>query len=351
MEGYFAQGSNSQKSKKTVFAVLGLLAVVGVVATVAVASSSSVSPALAQFVIEEQEFREFMDTHGKSYSSNEEYQMRFKIFRDNSAYIRIFNSFGNSWALGVNKFADMSFPEFKAKYLPYKFPAKENTNVVMLDEVSVPSAIDWTTKGAVTAVKNQGQCGSCWSFSTTGSVEGAWFLSGHTLVSLSEQELVDCSTSYGNQGCNGGLMDNAFKYIIAKGITSEANYPYTAKDGLCNKAKASQVNATISKYTDVAKDNISQLFAAVAQQPVSVAVEANQDSWQLYKSGIVTKDCGTALDHGVLIVGYNQTSTPQYWKVKNSWGADWGEQGFIRIAVKAGAGICGINMQPSYPTV
>ncbi|CAG9330556.1 unnamed protein product [Blepharisma stoltei] len=264
MEGYFAVSTQAKTSKKTVFAVLGLLAVVGVVATIAVTSSSA-SPALAQFAFEEQEFRDYMDEYQKSYESDEEYGMRFKIFRDNLAYIRIFNSLGNSWTLGVNQFADMSFSEFKAKYLPTKFQPKEATNVVMLDEVSVPSQVDWTTKGAVTPVKNQGNCGSCWAFSTTGSVEGAWFLAGHTLVSLSEQELVDCSSSYGNQGCNGGLMDNAFKYIIAQGITSEANYAYTAVQATCNKAKASQVSATISKYTDVAPDNISQLQATVAQ--------------------------------------------------------------------------------------
>lgn len=350
MEGYFAANPTPSSSKKTLLAVFGLVAVIGVIGTLAVASSSS-TPALAQYMLEEQEFNSFMDRHGKVYASSEEYETRFKIFRDNSAYIRVFNSLGNSWTLGVNKFADLSFAEFKRLYTSGNFVKSERTESVYLDELGIPSAIDWTTKGAVTPVKNQGQCGSCWSFSTTGAIEGAWFLSGKTLVSLSEQELIDCSRTYGNQGCNGGLMDYAFKYVIAKGLTSEANYPYTAKDGLCNKAKVSAVNATISKYTDVAPDNVAQLYAAVAQQPVSVAVEADQAAFQLYKGGVVSKDCGTALDHGVLVVGYNQTATPAYWKVKNSWGADWGEQGFLRIAVVAGAGVCGIQMQPSYPTV
>ncbi|CAG9330557.1 unnamed protein product [Blepharisma stoltei] len=350
MEGYFDVGTQAKTSKKTVFAVLGLLAIVGVVATIAV-SSSSVSPALAQFAFEEQEFRDYMDKYQKSYDSEEEYGMRFKIFRDNSAYIRIFNTRGNSWTLGVNQFADMSFSEFKAKYLPTKIQPKEATNVVMLDEVSVPSQVDWTTQGAVTPVKNQGQCGSCWAFSTTGSVEGAWFLAGHTLLSFSEQELVDCSTQFGNQGCNGGLMDNAFKFIVDYGINSEANYPYTASDGKCNWFKVGQSSCNISGYSNVTPNNVAQLQAAVAQQPISVAVEADQDAWQLYKGGIVSSNCGTALDHGVLIVGYNFNNSPPYWKVKNSWGPNWGEQGYIRIAVQAGAGVCGIQMEPSYPIV
>jgi len=350
MEGYFAVNPKTSNTKKTLIAVLGLFAVVGVVATIAVASQSS-SPALAQFQLEEVEFQEFMSRHSKSYASEEEYRLRFNIFRDNSAYIRVFNSLGNTWTLGVNEFTDMTNAEFRSIYTPIKLPARDQSNVEILSEYGVPSTVDWRTKGAVTPVKNQGQCGSCWSFSTTGCTEGAWFLAGHTLTSLSEQELMDCSVLYGNHGCNGGLMDNAFKYIIAKGITTEANYPYTAKDGLCNKSKAAQVASTLSKYTDVATDNVAQLQAAVAMQPISVAVEADQDAWQMYKGGVVTKNCGTALDHGVLIVGYNTTVTPNYWIVKNSWGATWGEAGYIRIAIVSGNGLCGIQMQPSYGTV
>ncbi|MEH9020531.1 C1 family peptidase, partial [Klebsiella pneumoniae] len=176
----------------------------------------------------------------------------------------------------------------------------------LLDYFTAPASFDSRVQwpNCIHPIRDQGQCGSCWAFSTTGSVEGAWFLAGHTLVSLSEQQLVDCSRTFGNMGCNGGLMDDAFKYIISnKGITTEANYPYTAKDGVCNKAKAETIAAAISSYTDVATNNPTALQNAVAQQPISIAVEADQNAWQLYKTGVVTKNCGTNLDHGVLIVG------------------------------------------------
>jgi C1A family cysteine protease len=201
----------------------------------------------------------------------------------------------------------------------------------------------------------QFECGSCWAFSTTGSIEGAWFLKTGQLVSLSEQQLVDCSGSEGNQGCNGGLMDNAFEYVIKNGgICSEANYSYTATQGNCESCIPV---AKITSYVDVTPNNTESLMAAVAQQPVSVAVEADGLDWQFYFGGVVTDSCGLNLDHGVLVVGYgtDYTTQPQdYWKVKNSWGADWGEQGYIRLGRGTKfdpAGECGILMDPSYPVV
>jgi len=200
-------------------------------------------------------------------------------------------------------------------------------------------------------VKNQQQCGSCWSFSTTGSVEGAWALAGNPLVSLSEQQLVDCSTAQGNQGCNGGLMDQAFQFIISNGgICSEASYPYTATGPNTCQTTCENV-AHISSYADVATGDENQLKAAVAVQPVSVAIEADQQVFQLYSSGVLTDSgCGTQLDHGVLVVGYGtDASAGPYWKVKNSWGASWGENGYIRIA--RGTNECGVATEPSYPIV
>jgi len=332
--------------------MIGVVALVGLVGTIAMVSSNQDSRLLSVLNAEEREFKDFMYTYSKSYKSSEEYNLRFKIFRDNLSYIRVFNSMDSTVILGVNPLADLDFNEFKSIYLPRKFPERESVNEESLEALNLPTSVDWRTKGAVTPVKNQGQCGSCWSFSTTGSVEGAWFLAGHSLVSLSEQQLVDCSTSYGNQGCNGGLMDDAFKYIIAnKGITTEANYPYTARDGTCNTTKAKQIAATISTYTDVAHSNPTALQTAVAQQPVSIAVDAAGTQWQLYKSGTITTNCGTSLDHGVLIVGYNTGASPAYWIVKNSWGTSWGMAGYIQIAITSGAGVCGINLQPSYPVV
>jgi hypothetical protein len=245
----------------------------------------------------------------------------------------------------VNQFSDLTSAEFAKLYLsPFK-STRERTFTTL--PAATATSVDWRTSGAVTPVKNQGQCGSCWSFSTTGSVEGAWKIAGNTLVSLSEQQLMDCSTAEGNQGCNGGLMDDAFKYIISNGgLDTEADYPYTARDGVCNSAKQSKHAASITGFTDVPANSETQLAAAVALGPVSVAIEADQSGFQSYTSGVFSGPCGTQLDHGVLAVGY----TDSYWIVKNSWGASWGDQGFIYMARGKGAsGICGIAMMASYP--
>lgn len=332
--------------------IIGLLGVIGIVGVITMLSNRQNSKLLSVLNAELKEFEDFAYTHGKSYGSDEEYNLRFKIFKDNLAYIRVFNSQKKSVVLGVNHLADLEFNEYRKIYLPSSMAQREAINSVSFEGLSTPASVDWRTQGAVTPVKDQGQCGSCWSFSTTGSVEGAWFLSGNPLVSLSEQQLMDCSWTYGNLGCNGGLMDRAFRYIISNGgITTEASYPYTAKNGLCNKSKASQYAASIASYVDVAASNPTALQAAAAQQPVSVAVDASSEQWQLYKSGTITSDCGNSLNHGVLVVGYDTTASPPYWIVKNSWGTSWGLAGYIQIEISAGDGVCGINMQPSYPVV
>merc|ERR1719181_2053374 len=232
-----------------------------------------------------------------------------------------------------------------------------------------PGSVDWTTKGAVTPVKNQGQCGSCWAFSTTGSTEGANFLKTGKLESFSEQELVDCAQSFGNQGCNGGLMDDGFKYIESKGDVLETTYPYTGKTGKCSSSKTSHPDVKVTGFKDVAEKNEAQLMAAVQKQPVSVAIEADQSGFQFYKTGVFSGTCGTKLDHGVLAVGYGTDGGKKYWKVKNSWAATWGDKGYIRMVRKGSnatatgrkllgggggggaGGQCGILMQPSSPVV
>jgi len=295
-----------------------------------------------------------MVRHGKTYSSPEEQAMRSAIFNANVAKINAHNLKGESWTMAINEFADLTAQEFAIGRIGgYKPRNLRRTATASPVSDSLPTAVDWTTKGAVTPVKNQGQCGSCWSFSTTGSIEGAEKIYKGQLVSLSEQMLMDCSTAYGNQGCNGGLMDDAFQYVIAnKGICSEAEYPYTAADGTCHTCKIIPQSA-ITTYTDVTVNSDSALATAVAKQPVSVAIEADQSSFQFYSGGVLTAACGTALDHGVLTVGYGTASGVEYWKVKNSWGASWGEAGYIRLARGAsyngGAGQCGIYSDASYP--
>jgi len=268
------------------------------------------------------------------------------------------NAANHSYTLAMNEFGDLSFAEFKAKYYgykPIKQPYLQSKNTVTPKvEGSLPTSLDWRAAAknpknvvAVTAVKNQQQCGSCWAFSSTGAIEGQWAIAGHPLVSLSEQQLVDCSGSYGNQGCNGGLMAQAFEYVIANGgICSEAAYPYQAADGTCQTTCTNV--AKISSYANLPQNQEATLMPAIQNGPISIAIEADQDVFQFYSGGVFNNPaCGTNLDHGVLIVGYGTDSGADYWTVKNSWGASWGENGYIRLS--RGNNMCGLAQMPVQP--
>jgi cathepsin L len=294
-------------------------------------------------------FSLFMHEHHKSYD-HEEFGRRYNIFKSNLDFINHHNKANKTFTVGMNKFGDLSLKEFSRIYLGTKI-TKVPTHTRKSPTFRLPTAVDWRTKGAVTPIKNQGQCGSCWSFSTTGSVEGCHFLATKSLVSLSEQNLVDCSDAQGNQGCDGGLMDQAFQYIIAtKGIDTEASYPYTAEDGTCSY-NAQNSGADISGYTDVNSGDEGDLQAKVASTPTSVAIDASHNSFQFYTSGVYNEpDCSTSqLDHGVLSVGYDHDSTGgDYWIVKNSWGTDWGQQGYIWMSRNAN-NQCGIATMATLP--
>jgi len=275
-------------------------------------------------------------------------------FANNEDLIESTNAQNLSYQLGHNQFSHMDVNEWRDYlHLGLGYPTHGPAASVHTDTTVTASAVDWRTKGAVTAVKDQGNCGSCWSFSSTGALEGANFIKTGSLVSLSEQNFVDCDTN-GDHGCFGGLMDNAFEWAISnKGVCSESAYPYQAKKGDCSDKSCTHY-ATPKSFTDVATNNADALMSALAKQPVSVAIEADQSSFQMYKSGVLTAACGTNLDHGVLAVGYGTDNGVNYWIVKNSWGASWGENGYIRLSrdVSQRGGQCGILMgPPSYPNM
>jgi cathepsin L len=300
-------------------------------------------------------FRGFVSRFGRNYTTSYEQDLRYGIFRANYNYVKAHNSGPSSFKLAVNKFADLTNAEFRALYNGYvrSISNPRRGELFVPTKQALPTTVDWRTKNVVTNVKNQGSCGSCWSFSATGSMEGQHALKTGTLVSLSEQNLMDCSTAEGNQGCNGGLMDQAFEYVIKnKGIDTEASYPYTAEDGTCH-FKSANIGATISSYKDIAEGSESDLQNAVATVgPVSVAIDASNMSFQLYSSGVYDEpNCSsTELDHGVLAVGYGTSGSTAYWLVKNSWGEDWGSNGYIMMS-RNKDNQCGIATDASYPVV
>nr|KJB14609.1 hypothetical protein B456_002G133800 [Gossypium raimondii] len=302
-------------------------------------------------------YEEWLVKHGKTYNGLGEKERRFQIFKDNLRFIDEHNADeSQSFKVGLNRFADLTNEEYRAIYLGIKKAnrkvSKASDRYAALLGEKLPDSVDWREKGAVAEVKDQGSCGSCWAFSTIAAVEGINQIVTGELLSLSEQELVDCDTSY-NEGCNGGLMDYAFEFIIKNGgIDTEEDYPYTARDGTCDPYRKNAKVVSINDYEDVPVNDEKALKKAVANQPVSVAIEAGGRSFQLYQSGIFDGKCGTQLDHGVTAVGYGTEKGKDYWIVKNSWGSSWGEAGYIRMARNVAntvTGKCGIAMEASYP--
>eukprot|EP01084_Bolivina_argentea_P204931 350057_1 len=320
-------------------------------------------------------FDDWMNAFGKTYSDKHEKAHRYQVFMDNWEMINNHNLNPEyNWTMGCNQFTDLTVIEFQYQihgHLHSCRKTKSKTPKELQPElidtppiINAPASIDWRNVNGsnwVTPVKNQGQCGSCWAFSTTGSLESRAAIqqgSASKLVSLSEQQLVDCSRAEGNAGCNGGLQEDAFTYIgKAGGLCSESEYPYTGRDGNCKAStcgtKYDKIAATNS-YTQVKKDDEESLVNALAQGPVAVSVDAGGTGWQHYKSGVYSSTCGVLLDHGVTGVGYG-TASPggDYWLIKNSWGKTWGEQGYILICrncnKNGNMGECGILRDNTVP--
>ncbi|WJX15935.1 hypothetical protein P8452_06027 [Trifolium repens] len=305
-------------------------------------------------------YEEWLVKHGKSYNALGEKDKRFEIFKDNLKFIDEHNSQNLSYKLGLNRFADLTNEEYRTKFLGTrmdpnrrmkKVGSRSNRYAPRVGD-KLPESVDWRKEGAVVGVKDQASCGSCWAFSAIAAVEGINQIVTGDLISLSEQELVDCDTSY-NEGCNGGLMDYAFEFIISNGgIDTEEDYPYRAVDGRCDQNRKNAKVVTIDDYEDVPAYDELALQKAVANQPIAVAIEGGGREFQLYESGVFTGRCGTALDHGVAAVGYGTDNGKAYWIVRNSWGSSWGEAGYIRLErnlASSRSGKCGIAIEPSYP--
>lgn len=322
--------------------------------------------AVSFFDLVQEQWGAFKETHNKTYDNETEERFRMKIFMENSKKVAKHNKMYAkglvSYKLSINKYADMLHHEFiqivngfnKTRRFLKSGEMEDAVTFIPPANIELPSQVDWREKGAVTEVKDQGQCGSCWSFSATGSLEGQHFRKSGKLVSLSEQNLVDCSEKYGNNGCNGGLMDNAFRYIKDNGgIDTEKSYPYRAEDEKCQYTPRNK-GATDRGFVDIESGNEEKLQAAVATVgPVSIAIDASHETFQLYSEGVYYEPtCSSEqLDHGVLAVGYGTDENGQdYWLVKNSWGSSWGQQGYIKMARNRDNN-CGVASQASYPLV
>jgi len=309
----------------------------------------------------EREFFDHITKYGLEFKNGEEFVHRLQVFSDNFDIIEEHNKSGDTYTLGLNQFSHLTLEEFHdLVHLGGTRPPNLRRNVdgpvhgEPADASALPTEVDHTKNGAVTAVKNQGSCGSCWAFSAVGALESAYYLKYGNLKIFAEQQVVSCDKVDG--GCNGGWMDDAFTFVQKNnGITTTDAYPYTSGSsgatGTCKTTGfTNDPNVAPKSFTDVQTGSVSALQSAVAQQPVSIAIQANQLAFQSYKSGILTGKCGQRLDHGVLLVGYGTENGVDYWKIKNSWDTTWGEAGYIRIE-RSSKDLCGVLDAPSYPNL
>ncbi|KAM3140910.1 hypothetical protein pb186bvf_006921 [Paramecium bursaria] len=301
------------------------------------------------------EYNQWKEIHNKKYGLQED-QHRFQIFQQNYATVlehqARYEAGEETFTIGMNQFADMTNEEFTAIYLNLRVRPQSGVRPTYYAKgVAVPDQVDWVAEDKI-VVKNQGQCGSCWAFSAVAAIEAA-HAHNKNAVYLSEQEIVDCATvanGYESEGCNGGWMDDGFRYAIKNKVATEQEYPYKGVDGACKGGSAKDKHV-VKEFVDVKPLDSVAFHEAVATTPVSVAINAGGIQFQLYTKGVYSAKCAGGfndLNHGVLAVGY----TSEYYHIKNSWGASWGEKGYIRFALVAKPeGQCGIHQVPSYPIV
>jgi len=274
------------------------------------------------------------------------------VYQSNLEYIENHNRQELGFTLAMNKFGDLTQEEFGDIYLLSKINVTPNPTIVE-NNVNVPDSFDWRTKGVVGPVENEGQCGSCWAFVVAESIASACAIMNGKLVLLSVQQIVDCSGSYGNQGCNGGLPDSAFQYVIAtKGLDTWASYPYVALTGDCKFNPANIGSCNVIGYKDVISGSETALVNAILLEPIATAIDASQTTFQFYQSGVYyDPNCSSSqLDHGVLIIGYGSENGTDYYLVQNMWGTDWGMGGYILMSRNRNNN-CGIATGASYPLV
>lgn len=300
------------------------------------------------------DFKAFLQKYRKTLSSPEDFEFRLRVFTDNKRYAESVNAQGLSYKLGENEFSDLTFEEFSRKFLSApKYQSLERPQANPHFKLS--GSKNWLAEGKVTPVKNQGACGSCWAFSTTGSLETAHAIKTGELIGYSESELVDCAGDYGNEGCNGGEMRDAFHYIKDHQLSPEKDYPYVPKTRECTADKTKNNRIKIKSYEILKNPVVEELVKLIDINTVSIGIEVQRD-FQMYKSGIFKgkPNCGWRLNHGVLAVGYDtdKETALDYFLVKNSWGKGWGEEGYVRVLVGTGAGTCGVaSTDDVYPVV
>ena len=291
------------------------------------------------------DFMQHITEHGLSYGTVEEYEFRFQRFLETQAFIEEHNAIEeNTYTVAHNKMSTWTAAERK-RLRGYVAEIEDGSSMVptlSFPNVTIATSIDWRAKGAVNPIKDQAYCGSCWAFASVAALEAAHKIKSGTLLSLSEQQLVDCNTSVG--GCNGGNTTSSYAYWETHRAESEAAYPYTAKDGTCKYSSTAATAVQVSSYSRITGSSVTDLKTALNTGVVDVAVDAESSAWNNYSSGVFNNStCGTSLDHAVVLVGYGTDATyGDYWILRNSWGTGWGEKGYMRLKIVSGQGICGV---------